>query len=395
MLNTTISLLRCPRRKKRELRCAGELQLPPNPNARAGSSPSAKPYEIISGHLTCRECRATFPILAGVAIVVEDVAAYLIGHVKGLSRLVPTSEIPAQYRSEFIEAKEAIEIEHIEEDLEAQRVISLYLMNHYLHAESSLPSSEQWWKPVGGSPSPLIDSLVREYWDHGPIAQIGKWIQEIPAQENLQTVVELGCGVGGLYPVLKNQKNKNSNLTYLGVDSSFASIVLARHVALGMPYPAKIGIPEDLLKGPTPRSIKLPPVKASALDGRGDFVVGDLDAPPLKLGHWDLALVLNAIDMLDDPSSLPRLQYALLKKGGIAIQSGPYIWHEFVAKRLRQALPADLRGDSARAVEWLYQQAGFTLEKHIDHLPWLFFKHVRQLEIYSVHLLLGRKPKAK
>jgi SAM-dependent methyltransferase len=390
MLNTTASLLRCPRKLKRGQPCAGEILLPhhkgngkgPPPGSGHKKSLASGTYEISSGELSCKNCHATFPILAGVAIVVDDVLNYLVGHVKGISRLVPISEIPLEYRAEFLEAKSEIQIEHIEEDLEAQRVISLYLMNHYLQAKS-----ESWWMPRSGETSPLIDSLVREHWDHGPIAQIGEWIGELSAKKNAtSTIIELGCGVGGLYPILRNK-----NRTYLGVDSSFASIVLARHVSLGTPYPAKIGIPEDLLRGPTPRAIKLP--QAAAFDGTGDFVVGDLDAPPLKLGHWDLTLVLNAIDMLDDPSSLPKLQYALLKPGGIAIQSGPYIWHEFVAKRLRASLPADLHGDSARAVEWLYEQAGFTIDKRLNHLPWLFFKHVRQLEIYSVHLLMGKKPK--
>jgi SAM-dependent methyltransferase len=164
---------------------------------------------------------------------------------------------------------------------------------------------------------------------------------------------------------------------------------LARHVALGAPYHGKLGIPEDLLTGPVSRGIELP--IAEPFDGQGDFVVGELEGAPLPMEAWDLSLVLNAIDMIDDPGSLPRLQHALLRPGGCAIQSGPYIWHEFVARRLRAQVPAELRNDSARAVEWLYEQAGLSITERVDHVPWLFFKHVRQLEIYSVHLLRAHK----
>ena len=94
--------------------------------------------------------------------------------------------------------------------------------------------------------------------------------------------------------------------------------------------------------------------------------------------------------MLNDPIKLPQLQSELLKKGGIAIQSCPYIWHESIARKLRKKLPSEI-STSARAVEWLYEKAGFQLKEKLDHLPWLFFKHARQLEIYSVHLFLAQK----
>ena len=135
----------------------------------------------------------------------------------------------------------------------------------------------------------------------------------------------------------------------------------------------------------------MPLSAATSFDGNADLIVGDLETLPLAQGHWDLAIALNTIDMLDDPSLLPRLQSGLLKKNGVAIQSCPYIWHPQVASRLRKKLPAGLRDSSAPAVEWLYEQAGFKVEASSQNIPWLFFKHVRQLEIYSVHALLARK----
>jgi len=76
--------------------------------------------------------------------------------------------------------------------------------------------------------------------------------------------------------------------------------------------------------------------------------------------------------------------------GGVAIQSCPYIWHRNVAERLRKSLPKKIRSSSA-AVEHLYGKAGLELFRKIDHLPWLFLKHFRQIELYSVHLFAARK----
>jgi SAM-dependent methyltransferase len=191
--------------------------------------------------------------------------------------------------------------------------------------------------------------------------------------------------VGGLARKLEGRVSR-----YLGVDSSFASIALARHLALGCDYSGALKFPEDLLLGTTSRSIAISPAPARISGHPADFVVGHLEEAPLAQACFDLSIVLNAIDMLDKPAQLPELQARTLKKSGIAIQSCPYIWHESVAKSLRGRLPRGMV-DSARAVEWLYEQAGLKIKDSLDQIPWLFFKHVRQIELYSVHLFVSEK----
>jgi SAM-dependent methyltransferase len=315
--------------------------------------------------------------------LVEHVRDYLLGHVKGITQAVPDSEIPREFFHEFCEARDEIQSEHIEEDLEAERVNSLYVMNHYLSVSSPKNSTPSWWRPQKAEGSPLIDHLVRQYWDQGPLAQIDRWIAE--NSEAPDTVVELGCGVGGLCKRLAPRVKK----MYLGVDSSFASIAIARHLALGMPYAGRIRIPEDLLQGPVSRDVKIE--IPAPFQSHSDFIVGDLDFFPIEKGKWDLAISLNTIDMLDDPASLPQLQHHLLKKNGLAIQSCPYIWHPEVARRLRKKLPAATRDVSSVAIQWLYEQSGFKIEQSANEIPWLFFKHIRQMEIYSVHAFVARK----
>jgi SAM-dependent methyltransferase len=176
----------------------------------------------------------------------------------------------------------------------------------------------------------------------------------------------------------------------LGIDSSFASIAIARHLALGCDYSGKIRFPEDLLKGVVSREIPLNVPKISQTEMPADYVVGLLEQAPLAPAHWDLSIVLNAIDMLEKPEKLPELQAKSLRKGGVAIQSCPYIWHESVAARRRGKIPKTVN-DSARAVEWVYEQAGFKILQSFDQIPWLFFKHIRQIELYSVHFFVSKK----
>jgi SAM-dependent methyltransferase/uncharacterized protein YbaR (Trm112 family) len=387
MRRSTLPLLRCAADKK----CGGELALEEesrkaaNLTTKKASEPEAD--EVLFGSLICKKCQEAFPILAGVAIAVPDVERYLVHHVKGISKFVPDAKIPKKFRASFIHAKNEIPDEYMEEDLESDRVNSLYLMNHYLNVKYS---PVEWWKPLDGKSDPLMNELVQKYWDFGPFSRVSNWVLDANKTSgdktlgNKLSVVDLGCGVGGLFAKIASQVD-----SYLGVDSSFQSILLARHFNLGAPYPDELKIPNDLYQGSLSRTLsflKLNPTENKKVD----FVVGVIDLLPLKKAQYDVAVSMNTLDMLDDPRVLPEVQSKLLKPNGIAIQCGPYIWHEKVTKRLRNQLPKEIR-NSAAAVEAIYQKAGFEITESVDHIPWLFFKHVRQLELYSVHALVAKK----
>jgi len=366
MLLTTIPLLRCPARWGGRKTCAGELSL-------TGKA-RTKRADVLTGTLACHECDSTFPILAGVAVLVPEVERYLVFHVKGISALVRDAEIPEKYRDSYRRAKEEIPTGHAEEDLESKRINALYFMNHYLSAKG-----KKWWRPHGEPFSGEIDRLVRTFWDRGPFAMIAVWTKKFDAR----SVIELGCGVGGLARVLAGKVDG-----YLGVDAAFASVALARHLNLGAPYGLPVRIPQDLYNGAL--TGRAAPAKRYRPAGAIDFVVGEIESLPVREDFFDLCVALNTIDMIEDPRQLPRLQSALLAKGGVAIQSCPYIWHQGVAERLRRSLPKSIRS-SSRAVEYLYEKAGLRIFKRVDHLPWLFLKHFRQIELYSVHLFAARK----
>jgi SAM-dependent methyltransferase/uncharacterized protein YbaR (Trm112 family) len=365
VLKSTVEHLECPKRKKGRA-CAGRLTV----------RGEAKAAEILSGDLLCSTCGSVYPILAGVAIVVQDVRSYLLEHVKGVSKAVVDSAIPREFREEFIGHRESIEDEHIEEDLESDRVNSLYLMNHYLRYGDG---SKGWWKSVPASESPFVTEWIRRYWDHGPFERVVDLLGES------RSILELGCGVGGLAYRLPVRHG-----FYLGVDSSFQSVLLARHLNLGAPIRGELRFPGDLLRGSLSESFR------DVLDPRisgvpCDFIVGEIDSLPVKSGQFGACVSMNAIDMLEEPKHLPEAQFRMLKPGGLAIQTGPYVWHERIARGLRARMPKGT-GDSAALVEWLYRVTGFKIEQSEPHVPWLFFKHLRQIELYSVHVLGARKP---
>jgi SAM-dependent methyltransferase len=300
---------------------------------------------------------------------VDDPGSYVSQHVKGISTYVADEEIPPALLPDYLEAKDQIVEEHIEDDLESERITSLYLMNHYLKADQF--SGEHG----------LINSLIKQYWDHGPISVIQSWMAK--CAQPCGDVIELGCGSGGVLPALPGNVR-----FYLGIDSSFASIRMAREFGLGRVPQAEFLIPDDLLNGTLSRSISVN--LRSIAPQSADYIVADALNPPVIQGSWDYALTLNMIDMVDDPRDFVGVQFSLLRDKGVAIQTGPYIWSRSVAQQVKEGLSVQT-DESARAVEQLYQERGFTLLETKDQIPWLFYKHLRQLEIYLVHFIAAQK----
>jgi SAM-dependent methyltransferase/uncharacterized protein YbaR (Trm112 family) len=369
MLSTSLPLLRCPKIKKRRHVCLGVLSVFDIKKQEAN--------DIIFGTLHCQTCEAKFPILAGVALLINDIEPYLQYHAKGISALVKDSDIPKMYRDAYLFAKSEIKTDFIEEDLESQRINALYYMNHYLRVSDS--SNPFWWRPNSEYFSKEIDQFVKSHWDQGPFSKIADWTKSLKDQ----SVIELGCGVGGLAKELAHPA-----ASYLGVDLAFASVALARHIYLNAPYSLPLSIPQDLLNGPLTGTVA--PPKNIGKSKHIDFIVGELQNLPVARNHFDLSIALNAIDMMEDPSLLPKIQFDLLKSKGTAIQSCPYIWQNAAADKIRKSIPREINSSSA-AVEYLYEKVGFKIFKKIEHLPWLFLKHFRQLEIYSVHMFAAKK----
>ncbi len=329
------------------------------------------------GALQCAKCSAQYPVLDGIPILLRKPHDYILSHAKGIARFTDAKEIPKAIRREFESiVKEFNRADYMEEDLESARVIALYLATHYLNAREK----EAWWREEGPIASPLIEKLMREQWDHGFWREVERLAREFAAASpgaGEFRVAELGCGVGGVARFLDRP-----GLFYLGLDTSFASLQMARRVYAQPEF--KLRMPGDLLRGEFSRElkIKLPPLQGSAF-----FCVADIENAPLRARHFDGNISLNTIDMLDQPENLPKTQLQSVREGGWVMASSPFIWQPKIAQGLRKKSTAPSSGKLFRE---LYEKAGMKLKLEKSHLPWLFFKHERQLEIYSVDLLVGQ-----
>jgi SAM-dependent methyltransferase len=350
MKKNTLKNLRCPS-------CHSNLKIFEEPQQ----------IEISYGTVQCINCSLEFPILAGVLILVKDLENYFFEHIAGISRFVSLKDIPKKlkptYQAALREYKN-FEEEHIAEHIESERINALYLITHF--AKNDQLCFEDL----------LLKELVEKHWNENPFQKIKNHLPK-----NKSSLLELGCSVGGLL-----QYVHASLESYLGVDNSFTSVFYARHFNLGVPLHDPFLIPADLIHGAISKTISFKTLSFENHDF--DFIVCDLsESNPIKEKKWNFCAALNVIDMLPQPAELPQLQSEVLVNGGIAIQSSPYIWHPTVARNFK----ANKTLTSDQVVESLYKDAGFHITKNFKHCPWLFYKNLRQIELYSVHLFFAEK----
>lgn len=367
MNRSTLEILVCPKRK-----CGGSLK-------NLGS-------DFESGELQCVRCRQQYPILLGIPILFEDPIQYLLEHAKGISRWVEPQQIPPRARKEFKRAL-AQQLadqrqEHIEEDLESERVTSLYWMNHYLRVNQVKSLVD----------APALKKWISEYWDFGPLDWTVNRLAKLP---KLESVVELGCGLGGLFARLGHNKNK---LRYVGVDSSFASLAWAKHMHSEVSIDRKqFKVPRDLLLGPLTQNMSPDASLISkSQPQQADWIAASIETVPLRPGSFQAAVMLNAIDMLEAPQEVPESLGGLIEPKGWVVHGAPYVWHERIVKKIRKqkhylAEKKLTVSDSAELIESWFEQEGFRLLESEQHLPWLFLKHARQIEMYSTHLVMAQK----
>lgn len=372
MLEPTLQILRCPAQKGA---CNGNLELEVD-DWTLQELLGVK--EIQSGRLSCAQCETFFPIISGVAIVVPDVDQYIREHIAAITRYVNPEQLAlkdAGIRHLFENINHSAPSEW---DLESERVTSWYFANHYLSSEQLLNSL----KREGITPGAGVTTLIEQFWDMGLSSLVRTYLDA-----RVDSILDLGCSVGGALWFSRTRAKQ-----CLGIDLSFSAIKLARQINLHLKPDVPLVVPGDRLNNP-PFVTALSP--ENLVDsGMVDFVVGDVNNLPVQKDMWEVIISANLIDMLSDPQRLPFIQWDLLTGTGQVVHACPYVWTDDGAAAIRNSVPKDT-ADSATAVEWIYKEAGFQIAKCEYDLPWLFFKHKRQVELYALHAFRALKETSK
>lgn len=366
MLDTTAALLQCPRCRHTPL----ELDI-----EQLALLAGVETKEVSTGTLRCDGCGAVYPIIGGVAVLVTDVEKYIHARARGIAHVVRCREdLPSPFTHFYAALTQRPE----GGDCELALMLCSQVANHYgmaldCGAWRGCEALQRW------DAARRFVSVLKQ----SPIDKLREYLAEHPSVRG--RLIDLGCGVGGaVYAAAMTGCG-----TAIGVDLSFMQIAAARQLVLGAPTGMPIHLPDDIMNGVQrpPLDIRLPrPTQCHT-----DFVVADVLNPPLVRGIWQTACAFNVMDVVDEPLRLPEVQWELLEPAGHAFCVDPYLWNPRALSAVGAKQRTRLQERPAQEAHRLYREAGFDVTASEDHVPWVFVKRARELELYLVHILTAKK----
>lgn len=366
MLDATLRHLGCPAQSGQ---CNGGLTLGANPRYYDARR------DVRTGTLICSACHHEFLIVAGVALVVEDLPGYLASRLSTIRRLVDDDE----FRELSSRAGPAKGPTRNDPKWESTTGLSRYFATSYARTEVGAPD----WTLLPAVP-PSIASILDTTWSSG----IWRYLRDAWEQFGPTPLyVDLGCGVGGFSAF----GARHADFT-IGLDMSFTFVSAARSIVSGG------------LTGWRPRAVSGDSLVESGRSARSlqatesldrfrvagiDFAVSDACSPAIRHRSANVVSSFNLIDVVSDPAALVATKAKLLAPAGALIHASPYEWNMDALLHLRNRLGA-AEMTSPDAVVDLYRAHGFEIVQENRDLPWPILSHARLVDLHSLHGLVAR-----
>jgi len=297
---------------------------------------------LLEASLRCgrESCRAEYPLVHGVPVVVRDLQAWWDGQYSGALGLV--ARIPPAFARLEAMTKRCQEM---------NALVGTYLEAHYDEG----PNQDEFWPAV----LEMIDRRMP------------------PGAER---ALDLGCGVGRLAFEL----GWRSSLV-IGLDSDLAYLIKAAEVqrAGQLTYGVRRW---DTLYQTKQVTLEAPESVV--------FVAGDALDPPFAADSFDLVTHLNLVDAVSDPLMLIGQVSALLREGGSMVGCSPYEWQDAGVgfSRLSHKPPHEVM---QAILENQWPQWGLNFRDYeAGEIPWRLRQGDRHETHFRVHLFAAQKSAA-
>jgi len=286
--------------------------------------------ECIEGFLTCQFCLTAYPIIEGVAVLVNDFVKYCESRVTTFGRWLVNSKTSEM--KNFLKSR--------------GRSISSSQARNDRYEEGGAWYAPYGWLQNGYS---LDDKLLRMLRQRLKPNEFYDTIVHLVKPKSHMVVLDMGCSMG--YSTLELAKKCTCAL---GIDLSFSFILEAR--------------------------MKL---SASKLENV-EFFVSDALQAPFSSMKFDLIFALNILELIERNGLLLSI-HKLLKRNAQCIFADPYNY------RLKSDSTRIIDGQTFRAI---LKDSGFELMRKTfteSHIPWIIKIDERSYLFYFVDLVRGKK----
>ncbi|NEC66049.1 methyltransferase domain-containing protein [Streptomyces sp. SID9727] len=354
MKESTLALLRCPNDH------CGTAPLTADVWARTVLDTGET--ELVEGVVACASCGGAYPVVSGVLILVEDLAAYLrdhLGVITGLAAHGPSEAMAGWLGSR---APAAVDPRHVNRSMKLEdRYVNAFLGAHFDHRATDVDAD------------PLIADLLAANADRD------LWATATTLFDRTRplTALDVGSSVGGLSALLSRRR-----CATVGVDTSFLSVLVARRALLSSPGPLdgyRVYREGDLYDER--------PLTVAGDPRHVDFIVGS-GLTRLVRGPVELTCAVNLIDLVPDPARLLDTLISQTAEDGHLLVTSPYGWSGVPRSRWlggtsNETSPAALRAaGAARGLKVVWEN---------ERVPWLWRDYSRFWRLYSVDVVLFRR----
>ena len=310
----------------------------------------------IRGLLTCRRlaCRAAYPVVDGVPIVVRDLAGWWESQGAAVQAGIYSDDGLGDL---FAALNRTVDT----------RQADVQSVNHYLDAHYCQPAHS-------ALPDGMTD-LWKNYWQ-AVTAQIG------PDTATEGKSLDLGCSTGRF----TFEMARSCDLA-VGVDIRFGAV---RHAAQ-LQRTGKTFFRRDT----GGRRFELVEIQRKPTENVL-FLVADALDPPFGPYDFDRVAALNLLDNVDVPTILLGQMDALLEKGGQMILASPYEWRSAITAANQWLVDKDM--PSAEVVRAILKDRwgpgmglDYEIVDEIDPLPWVLRRNDRHWTVFLVHLIRAVK----
>jgi SAM-dependent methyltransferase/uncharacterized protein YbaR (Trm112 family) len=351
--------LTCPSLQDRAI-CGGALVVEEGPVAPTCGNEGRELHE---GLLGCSRCGKRYPLIAGVAILLNDELSWLRANYYYVMEGAARAGGIGRALMRWLDGHDWHLANQLADNYyETPRWVNMFAVAHYRE------------RPAEGQECSFLDSAIGS---RRSVFEVLPSMIQRHLTAPVECALDIGTNVGGMaFRVAPFAKE------VFGIDVAFNPVLLARQLQCG--FPTRLTELRHYLDGHRYVSQRVGEAPSNT-----EFLVASASQLPLR-GKFGLVTAMNVIDVVPQPRAFLKEISDVLADGGLLLLTSPYSWAS-------DSVPIDewLGGTeelpSAVAVRNAISELGLEILEEVDEVPWVLREHQRWHRVFLNHCVIARK----